>query len=322
MNENRHVANHRVAILAYDGLCTFEFGIALEVFALPRPELNAPWYECRVFSWDRSPMRSMGGLMITAPHGRSTIDWADTIIVPGWSGIANEVPQQLCSKISKAHQKGKRLVSICSGVFVLAAAGILDNRKATTHWRYTAQLRAAFPTVQIENDALYVDEGQILTSAGSAAGLDLCLYIVRKDHGSKIANNVARRLVLPTHREGGQAQFIPPPVSHNADGLASILDWLKAHIDEHHTIASMAAKAGLSERTFVRRFKDTTGTSPHAWLTSERIKCAREYLESTNLTTNQIAEKSGFVTPETFRHHFRRALGVAPTAYRSAFRQL
>ena len=322
MSENQHRHKHRVAILAYDGLCTFEFGIAVEVFALPRPELKVPWYDCRVFSWDRTPMRSMGGLMITAPHGRGAIDWTDTIIVPGWSGGANEVPQQLRNKIAKAHQSGKRLISICSGVFVLAAAGILDNRRAATHWRYVEQLQATYPAVQIEKDALYVDEGQILTSAGSAAGLDLCLHIVRKDYGSKIANNIARRLVLPTHREGGQAQFIPSPVSHKADGLAGILDWLRTHIDEHHTITSMAAKAGLSERTFVRRFKDSTGTSPHVWLTSERIKCAREYLESTNLTTNQIAEKSGFVTPETFRHHFRRAMGVAPTAYRSAFKQL
>lgn len=305
--------------MAYDRLCTFEFGIALEVFALPRPELSVPWYDCRVFAWNKTPLKSMGGLTVTAPHGRGTIDWADTIIVPGWSGITDEVPAQLRNKIARAHTKGTRLVSICSGVFVLAAAGVLDNRRATTHWRYTEQLQAAHPTVTVASDALYVDEGNVLTSAGSAAGLDLCLHIVRHDHGSKTANSVARRLVLPTHREGGQTQFIPSPVSDSGAGLAELLDWIRDHLDQNHTVASMAVEAGLSERTFVRRFRSATGTSPHAWLTAERVRRARDYLESTDLTPNAIAEKTGFVTPETFRHHFRRAVGIPPTAYRSSF---
>ncbi|MEM6499885.1 MAG: transcriptional regulator FtrA [Pseudomonadota bacterium] len=312
---------HRVAIMAYDRLCTFEFGIALEVFALPRPELSVPWYDCRVFAWNKSPLRSMGGLKVTAPHGRGTIDWADTIIVPGWSGVSDEVPMQLRNKIARAYAGGTRLVSICSGVFVLAAAGILDNRRATTHWRYVEQLQAAHPTIKVEGDALYVDEGDILTSAGSAAGLDLCLHIVRQDHGSKIANSVARRLVLPTHREGGQTQFIPTPVGDSGTGLAELLDWLREHLEHNHTVASMAAEAGLSERTFVRRFRNATGTSPHAWLTAERVRRARDYLETTKLSTNVIAEKTGFVTPETFRHHFRRAVGIPPTAYRLSFQE-
>lgn len=313
--------NHRVAIMAYDGLCTFEFGIAVEVFALPRPELQIPWYDCRVFAWNRSRLKSLGGLTVSAPYGRRTLDWADTIIVPGWSGTSHVVPQQLRNGIAKAHQKGVRLVSICSGVFVLAAAGVLSNRRATTHWRYASRLQEEYPDITVEDDALYVQDGTVLTSAGSAAGLDLCLHIVRQDHGSKIANNVARRLVLPTHREGGQTQFIPAPVSNHNVGLAPLLDWLRENLDKQHTVASMAEQAGLSQRTFVRRFRDTTGTSPHAWLTAERIRYARDLLETTGLKPPEIAERTGFATPETFRHHFRRAVGVAPTVYRASFHE-
>ena len=318
-NKNR---KHRVAILAYDGLCTFEFGIAIEVFALPRPELQVPWYDCRVCAGDKRPLKSIGGLTVSAPHGPRTIDWADTIVIPGWSNIADDVPKPLRKRIAKAHDRGARLVSICSGVFVLAAAGILDHRRATTHWRYADQLRHAYPVIHVEPDVLYVDDGQILTSARSAAGLDLCLHIVRRDHGSRIANNVARRLVLPTHREGGQTQFIPVPVSDSSTGLANFLEQLQQSLDRQHTLASMAAQAGLSQRTFVRRFRDATGTTPHAWLTAERVRRARELLEETSLSPLEIIEQTGFATPETFRHHFRRAVGVAPTVYRASFRQL
>ena len=321
MTSSPQKRQHRVAILAYDGLCTFEFGIAVEVFALPRPELKIPWYDCRVCASDKSPLKSLGGLTVKAPYGPRTIDWADTIIIPGWSGVDDNVPQQLCDRIAKAHKKGARLVSICSGVFVLAAAGVLADRKATTHWRYAERLRKAYPAITVEHDALYVDDGQVFTSAGSAAGLDLCLHIVRQDYGSKIANSVARRLVLPTHREGGQTQFIPAPISNSDTGLATLLDWLRTNIQHQHTVTSMADQAGLSHRTFVRRFRDATGTSPHAWLTAERIRRARELLESTSLSPLQIVEQTGFATPETFRHHFRRAIGVAPTVYRASFRE-
>lgn len=311
---------HRVAILAYDNLCTFEFGIAVEVFALPRPELDVPWYECRVCSHVGSSLSALGGISVTAPNGLEALEWADTIVVPGWSGGGVPVPQALCDEIAYAFAAGKRVVSICSGVFVLAAAGILNGRQATTHWRYAEQLEETYPQIRVERDALYVEDGTAFTSAGSAAGLDLCLHIVKQDYGSEVANAVARRLVLPTHRDGGQTQFIPSPVSNGDDTLAPFLDWLRENLNGQHSVKSMAQRLGQSERTFIRKFQAATGTSPHAWLTAERVGRARELLETTDLPASIVAERSGFATPETFRHHFRRAVGIPPSKYRASFR--
>ncbi len=310
----------KVAILAYDSLCAFEFGIAVEIFSLERPELEVPWYECRVCALNGGPMDAAGGMSVTAPYGPEVLDWADTIIIPGWSGTSVPVPQQLRNVLSQACKRGARLVSICSGAFVLAAAGVLDGRRAVTHWRYAELLQAGYPRIHVEQDALYIEDANLFTSAGSAAGLDLCLHIVNQDYGSKIANAVARRLVLPAHRDGGQTQFIPSPVSGTADGLAPFLDWLRGDLVGEHSVRSMARKLGQSERTFIRKFHQATGTSPHAWLTAERIRRARELLETTNLPSSEVAARSGFVTPETFRHHFRRTVGAAPSRYRAAFR--
>ncbi|MEM7429073.1 MAG: transcriptional regulator FtrA [Pseudomonadota bacterium] len=320
MNASHKHRRPRVAIMAYEKLCTFEFGIAVEVFALERPELDVPWYECRVFSLEECGLSAMGGISFSASYGPEAIDWADTIIVPGWSGIDVPVPDRLCTLLSAARGKGKRLVSICSGVFVLAASGVLAGLRATTHWRYADQLQAAYPLVQVQQDALYVEDGGVFTSAGSAAGLDLSLHLVKQDYGSSIANAVARRLVLPTHRDGGQAQFVPAPVSRNPGNLAPILDWLLEHLDQPHSVQSMASRAGQSQRTFIRRFRQATGLSPHAWLTAARLRHARELLETTGLPAAAVAERSGFATPETLRHHFRRAMGVPPSKYRQAFR--
>ena len=198
---------HRVAAIAYDGLCTFEFGTTVEIFGLPRPGIGIPCYDFRVCSVDDGHASATGGVSLNITHGIETLAWADTIIVPGWRHGADEtVPPGLREAVSTAHGRGARLVSICSGVFVLDAAGILDGKRATTHWRHAARLKALYPRISVEPDSLYVDEGQVLTSAGSAAGLDLCIHIVRRDHGPDIANSVARRLMLPTHRDGGQAQ--------------------------------------------------------------------------------------------------------------------
>ena len=311
---------HRVAAIAYDGLCTFEFGIAVEIFGLPRPELEVPWYDFRACSVDDGPARATGGVSLNVSHGIEALAWADTIVVPGWRyGEGEAVPARLNNAIHAAHDRGARLVSICSGVFVLAAAGVLDGRRATTHWRHVARLNALFPSVTVEPDLLYVDEGQVLTSAGSAAGLDLCIHIVRCDHGPDVANSVARRLVLPTHRDGGQTQYIPKPVAEEGAAIGPVLDWLRGNLDGNHTVATMAARAGQSERTFVRRFKDATGLPPHAWLTRERIGQARELLETTGLNIDQIAAQCGFVTPETFRHHFRKIMRTSPSQYRKSF---
>lgn len=310
---------HRLAALVYDGLCTFEFSLVVECFGLSRPEIDASWYEFRACGVEEGPFRAIGGVSLNADHGLETLRWADTIVVPGWRDADAPVPSALCAEIRRAHDRGARLVSICSGVFVLAAAGVLRGRRATTHWRYVDRLKTRYPDIDIEPDTLYVDEGQVLTSAGSAAGLDLCIHIVRRDFGSAIANSVARRLVLPTHRDGGQAQFIPTPVATEGQAMGMIIDWVRTHLHEPLSVRDMAAQARQSERTFVRHFKAATGLPPHAWLTRERVGRARELLETTMLNMDQIAEKSGFVTAETLRHHFRRDLKVSPTQYRSAF---
>lgn len=319
MSSNRETQPHKVAVLAYDGLCTFEFGIAIEVFALPRPEIDLPWYACRVCSFDKGPLRAVGGLSVTAPYGPRALGWADTILIPGWRDPDQPVPDAITTALSKAHARGARLVSICSGVFVLAATGLLNGISAATHWRYADRLRDAYPRIQVEPDMLYVDHGNVLTSAGSAAGIDLCLHIVKRDYGTAVANTVARRLVLPTHRDGGQTQYIPSPVSDGPQSLAPLLDRLRRQLHVPHTVASMADQAGQSQRTFIRRFRQSTGTSPHAWLTRERIQRARGLLETTRLNSAYIAERCGFATAETFRHHFRRLVGVPPMRYRASF---
>src|SRR5215467_416563 len=225
--------SRRVVAIAYEGLCTFEFGIAVEVFGLPRPELDVQWYRFRVCSFEPGPVRATGGFLLYAAAGPAALRWADTIIIPGWRGDDEQPPDALLRALRAAHRRGARLVSICSGAFVLAAAGLLDGKRATTHWRYVDQLKARFPNVQVEPDVLYVDEGSILTSAGSAAGLDLCLHLVRLDYGAEVANSVARRLVIPPHRDGGQAQYIPDSFHQGASGgLAALLQWAQAHLDK------------------------------------------------------------------------------------------
>ena len=220
----------------------------------------------------------------------------------------------------RAHDRGARLVSICSGVFILAAAGLLDGRSATTHWRYSAALARRHPAVRVVPDVLYVDEGRILTSAGSAAGLDLCLHIVRRDHGAAVANAVARRLVLPAHREGGQAQFIAAPLAAEGESrLGPLLDWMRAHCEEPQEVAALAARAGMSPRSFARRFKQATGLAPLDWLLRQRVRRAQDLLETSDLPIERIGERCGFGAPETLRHHFRRVLGTTPSAYRRAF---
>jgi len=219
-----------------------------------------------------------------------------------------------------AHRRGARLVSICSGVFVLAATGLLDGKRATTHWRYVDRLRTRFPKIHVEPDVLYVDEGSILTSAGSAAGLDLCLHIVRRDFGAEVANTVARRLVMPPHRDGGQAQYIPDSFRKDAKGgLAPLLQWAQARLDQPLSIEAMAKKAALSPRTLARRFQQEAGTTPHRWMTDQRLLGAQRRLETTKGSIDEIAEAVGFGTATTLRQHFQRAFGTTPTAYRRRF---
>ena len=310
----------RVAALAYDGLCTFEFGIVVEVFGLSRPELGPGWYKFQVCALEKGDLRATGGVTVRAAAGLSGLRRAGTIVLPGWRDADERPPEELLRAMRAAYARGARLVTICSGVFVLAAAGLLDGKRATTHWRYVERLRARYPRVKVEPDVLYVDEGRLLTSAGSAAGLDLCLHIVRRDHGAEIANQVARRLVVPPQREGGQSQYVPVPVAaESTGGLAAVLEWAQARLVEDLSVERWARRAALSPRTFARRFRAETGTTPHRWLVHQRVLAAQRLLETSDASIDQVAEGVGLQTAATLRLHFRRALRTTPTAYRRRF---
>lgn len=311
--------NPLVCVLAYDGLPLFELGIATEVFGLSRPEFDT-WYDYKIVAGEPGPLTATGGIRIEAEYDLTHLEQASLIIVPGWRGPEAPVPFGLAKALIAAHQRGVRIASICSGVFLLAACGFLGGKKATTHWRHVAKLEKFYPEIVVQPDVLYVDEGQILTSAGSAAGIDLCLHIVRQDFGSDVANKVARRLVLPAHREGGQAQFIPRPVPKERGGkIAPLLDEVRLRLNEDWSVDRMASTAGLTPRTLLRRFHDTAGESPQAWVTAERVERAKELLETTGLGVTEIAEATGFGAPETLRHHFKRRVGTSPLNYRSQF---
>lgn len=311
---------HLVAAVAYDGLCTFEFGIAVELFGLPRPELPE-WYDFVVCSADRGPLAAAGGVRVLPQAGLGALRRADTIVIPGWRDAGEPPPRALVSALVAAHRRGARLVSICSGVFVLAATGLLDGRRATTHWRYVESLARQYPRIRIEPDVLYVDEGNLLTSAGSAAGMDLALHLIRRDFGARVANRVARRLVMPPHREGGQAQFVPAPVGDEArPWLAHLFEWARRHLHEELTVARLAREARMSPRTLSRRFAEAAGTSPADWVTGLRVARAKDLLETSRRPVERVAADCGFGSAPTLRHHFRRRVGMSPTAYRARFR--
>jgi len=310
------------AVLAYDGLCTFEYGIAIELFDLDRPELGVPWYDCRIVGVDGRVARGSGGVRVEARAGVAALRHARTIVVPGWRDRAERPPDALLRALRRAVDRGARVLTICSGAFVLGYAGLLDGRRCTTHWRYVAELRARFPAAIVEDDVLYVEDGPLITSAGSAAGMDACLHLVRRDFGARIANRVARRLVMPPHREGGQAQYVEAPVAPRPErSLAPVLDWARARLHAPIGVDALAARAATSPRTFLRRFEAAVGTSPLAWLQRERIGRARELLEGTALPLARVAEQCGYGSAETFRAAFRRIVGVPPTAYRARFRR-
>ncbi|AIP01786.1 transcriptional regulator FtrA [Burkholderia pseudomallei] len=312
---------HLVVALAYDRLCTFEFGCAVELFALPRPELGVDWYRFAVCASEPGPVRAAGGIKVQAPYRLTLMDRADTIVIPGWRDPDETPPEPLLKKLRAAHRRGARLCSICSGVFVLAAAGVLDGATVTTHWRYAERLQARYPALRVNPDALYVDAGRIVTSAGSAAGLDMLMHLVRRDHGSAIANRVAQRLVLPPHRDGGQAQFVPRPLpSVGGDRLAKLIDWMRAHAGQPHTLASLAARAAMSPRTLQRQFRDATGLGPYEWLIRERVGLAKEMIErDPALPVARVAALAGFGSEESLRRHFRRIAATSPAAYRRSF---
>lgn len=316
-------ANRRVVSLVYDGLCTFEFGITAEVFGLHRPEAGPDWYQFKSVSLEDQVIHACGGLTVTATGTEADLHQAGTIIVPGWRGPDAPVPDQICGAVVRAHRGGARIISICGGAYVLAAAGLLDGRRATTHWRFAEHLAYRYPAIKIDATCLYVDEGDILTSAGSSAGIDLCLHIVRSDFGAELANTVARRLVMYSHRQGGQSQFIerPVPLRREADRLSSILDHILANLQDPHTISSLAHHAGMSERTFQRRFQSLTGLSPLKWILRERLEQARILLETSSTAPDEIARVTGLGSAENLRLQFGRCYGISPVTYRNRFAQ-
>lgn len=306
-----------VCAIAYDGLCTFEFGIAVELFALPRPEFEN-WYRFATVKAEPGPIRAVGGITVDAQDDLELLQEASLIIVPGWRGADTPVPEDLCSALRAAYGRGARVASICSGVFVLAAAGLLDGKSATTHWRYTDRLAQRYPKVRVDPDVLFVESERVLTSAGSAAGLDLGLHIIRQDYGAKVAASVARRLVLPAQRDGGQRQFVPrpEPKMRVGSGLSALQDRIRASIDEDWPIERMASAAATSGRTLARRFHEEAGTTPLNWLKVERVSRAAELLENSAIPLSDVWEICGFGSAETFRREFRKTMGVPPLRYR------
>ncbi|MFC4052846.1 GlxA family transcriptional regulator [Actinomadura syzygii] len=309
---------HRLAVAVTDGVPIFELAIPCEVFGYERPGLTDSWYDFRLCA--PAGTRTAAGFAPRADAGLDALAAADTVVIPACANLLDDQPPDLVEAVRAAHRSGARMVSLCTGAFVLAAAGILDGRPATTHWMHAGQLAARYPKVQVDPSVLYIDDGDVLTSAGTAAGLDLCLHIVRADHGAAVASALAKRLVMPAHRPGGQAQYIEAATAvQNTDDLGPLLDWARERLHEPLTIAALARRAGMTPRTLIRRFRAATGTTPMAWLRGIRVDYARELLETTALPVDRIAERSGLGSPANLRHHFTRAVGVPPTAYRRAF---
>lgn len=313
-----------VSVILVEPVAVFEFGVAVEVFGLDRTDDGVPTLDFRVCS--PTPGRALqtknvSPFGITAPYGLDAVDGSDLVIIsatpvrPG-----EEYPLEVLDVLRKAHSQGSTVLSLCSGSFILGAAGLLDGRNCTTHWKYADDMARQYPKAIVDPRALYVDDGTIITSAGTAAGIDACLHLVRRELGTAIATKIARRMVVPPQRDGGQQQFVEMPIpACTADSLAPLLTWVLAHLDQDHTATSLARKAMMSDRTFARRFSAETGTTPHKWLTQQRILAARGLLEESDLGIEQISARVGFNSSVVLREHFRREIGLAPADYRRRF---
>ncbi|MDQ6662656.1 MAG: helix-turn-helix domain-containing protein [Chloroflexota bacterium] len=315
---------HTVATIAYDAVNPFELAVATEVFGVERPELGVSWYRFLVCATEPRPIRTSVGFFLTTPYGLEHVAKADMVIVPSSRPGIVPVPETLLDALRAASGRGARIVSFCTGAFLLAAAGLLDGRRATTHWAWADELAARYPKVQVDPHRLYIDDGQVLTSAGTAAAIDLSLYIVRQDYGAEIAAAVARRMVVPLHRDGGQAQYIETPLlplPDEGEPFGATLAWVASHLDEEFTVEQIAAQTGMSPRTFTRRFHATLGTTPYQWLLQQRIVLAQRLLETTQESIEHIATRCGFTSAATLRLHFQRLLRISPQTYRHTFHQ-
>src|SRR5947208_97160 len=309
------------AVVMLDGLTPFEFGVICEVFGVDRTDDGVPLIDFRACGEHAGkPVRTdIAGVQVTPTHGLEGLVDADAIVVSACA-VRDEYPAAVLDALRAASARGATLLSVCNGAFVLGAAGLLDGLRCTTHWRDTAHFQERFPQARLDPDVLFVDEGKIVTSAGSAAGIDACLHLVRRELGSAAATAIARRMVVPPQREGGQRQFVELPIPEcTGDSLQPVLTWLLDHLDEDHSVAELARRARMSDRTFARRFVAETGTTPHRWLSMQRVLHARTLLEDTKLGVDEIARRTGFGTAALLRHHFHKVVGVAPHDYRKTF---
>ncbi|WP_236714975.1 GlxA family transcriptional regulator [Nonomuraea pusilla] len=313
---------HRVAVVALDHFATLDLGIPGQVFWTAESPDGEKLYEVVTCSPGRRPVRCSAGYSVLPDHDLDVLDTADTVLVPGIHAGRALLDGTIPEPLRAALQGRPRVMSICTGAFVLAAAGLLDGRRATTHWREAARFAALFPRVRLDPDVLFVDDGDVLTSAGVASGLDLCLHVIRRDHGSEVANRAARRCVMPPWRDGGQAQYVERPLPQgDTGGTAATRAWMLANLDVPLDLSALAGHARMSVRTFTRRFREETGVSPARWLTAQRVQRARHLLETTDLGVEEVARLAGFGTAVSLRQHLHAAVGVAPLAYRHTFRR-
>ena len=308
-----------VAVVVYDGVAPFELGVLCEAWGIDRSDDGVPAYDFAVCAQEPGPVRTTGGFSLHVEYGLQRAAEADLVTVPAMPRDV-PAPQPVLAALRAAYERGARVLSVCSGAFVLGQAGLLDDRNCTTHWKYAAELAEQFPAARVNPDVLYVDADPVITSAGSAAGLDACLYLMRKEFGAGVAAAVARRMVVPPHRAGGQAQFIQTPVAAPAAvSLQPLLTWMAEHLDRPMTVESLAARAHMSARTFARRFRAETGTTPHQWLIRQRLLAAERLLEESDASVEQIARRTGFGNAAALRQHFTRVRGTSPQAYRRTF---
>ncbi|KQY07541.1 AraC family transcriptional regulator [Mycobacterium sp. Root135] len=308
-----------VSALVLDGVAPFEFGVICEVFGIDRSADGVPNFDFKVCGPQPGvPLRMSVGAYLVPDSGLDALVGADLVAIPAFVGT--DYPEEALAAVRAAAEAGSTILTVCSGAFLAGAAGLLDGRKCTTHWMHADDLAARHPTAEVDRNVLFVDDGNLITSAGTAAGIDACLHLVRRELGSEVTNTIARRMVVPPQRDGGQRQYIEQPIPVRcSEGFAPQLDWVLSNLDEPHTVGTLAARANMSARTFARRFVEETGRTPMQWVTDQRVLFARRLLEETDLDVDRVADKAGFGTATLLRHHFRRVVGVTPSDYRRRF---
>lgn len=323
----RQEREHRVAVLLFDRPAMFEMSVAIEVWGSDRTAMGVPYSEVRLCSNEGPRLRVEAGFDMVLDHDLATLEWADTIVLPngGRPSPLLDYDPVVLEALRVAHRRGARIISFCSGAFVLAATGLLDGRSATTHWVYMSQFSARYPSIDVEPDVLYTGGDGLYTSAGTSSAIDLCLHLVRADWGAEVANTVARRMVVPPHRDGGQAQYIEQPVPHSDDvegDLRAVLQWVEGNLQRNLTVDELARRAAMTPRTFARRFKAATGTTPLQWILHQRVVAAQSALETTTATVDDIAATCGFGSAAALRQHFTKLVGSTPSNYRAAFSRM